>query len=65
MHHYAKFRQNLSIRCGVIAIFQFFKMTEMLNDVGCLDQRSVRVGSVQYIAATSATVGGKCSQQCT
>jgi len=26
MHHLAKFHQNPSIRCGVIAIFRFFKM---------------------------------------
>jgi len=26
MHHRAKFRQNLSICCGVIAIFRFFTM---------------------------------------
>jgi len=26
MHHQAKFRQNPPIRCGVIVIFQFFKM---------------------------------------
>jgi len=26
MHYRAKFRQNLSIHCGVIAIFQFLKM---------------------------------------
>jgi len=26
MHHRAKFRQNLSIHCGDIAIFQFFIM---------------------------------------
>jgi len=26
MHHHAKFRQNPSIRCAIIEIFQFFKM---------------------------------------
>jgi len=31
VHHQAKFCQNLSIRCGVIAIFQFFKLSAVLH----------------------------------
>jgi len=32
-HHPAKFRQNPSIRCGVIAIFQFLKMAALTKPV--------------------------------
>jgi len=36
MHHCAKFRQNLSIHCGVIAIFHFFQDGGRLSSWICL-----------------------------
>ena len=53
MHHRAKFRQNWSVRCGDIAIFQFLKMAAIgdLGFVGAyLDHPRRVVDSLYYCA---------------